>query len=787
MYTLTNSAELLNNLPGMVFQGKIGSPIFQITNVSAGCASLLGYEPNELCTDGGIKFLDLIHADDKETFTKLYKTTLCHGMPLETTFKIVTNKGTVKIIWLNSRVADTDSEGMPYIIEGIAFDVSKQLRIEVAKYANRDKAAFFSRMSGEIRSSMNAILGIAEIGLMKNAPESILEHVKGIKLAGGKLMTVMSGALDFTRLENNDMVIYSDEYSISALLVDVVRITRSQVLDAGLNIHINIDETLPNWLMGDEDKLKQVLIELITNAIKFTDNGFISLSLEGYCEDGCADLTFLVEDTGRGIKDEDLDNIFTAFMQFDSKSIEGLGLGLTVARGMIRLMGGELEGSSIYELGSIFTIKLSQQLSKAKSPKIGEVINIDDLREENYDGTMVTFTTVNSKVLIVDDIITNLEVAKGLLHPYKLEVDVCTSGLESLLMVKTQKYDLVFMDIMIPVMDGIETVSLIRALRNSKTDCQNVPIVALTADDRFISKDMVKKSCFDDILFKPIDLQKLDGVLAKWIPQEKQIKVSESTTSMKVIELEIPNVNTKTGIRLSRGNLDLYLTILRVFFEEGRKVITELGPCLDSDNIEKYGNHAHSLKSASSSIGAEQFSRSAAEMEKAAQQGDEAFIKSKHNNFIVEFGNLLDGISSVIMSNNPSHSLQSTKNEIAPKKTALIIDDTDIYVFILEGILESKYKTLTAQNGEDGLIKAKQYAPDVILLDLIMPGLSGFDVLARIKSDKELMHIPVILISGIEEESTKDEGYALGAAAYINKPFESEEVIRTVDDILKNN
>ena len=786
MNTLNNIAELLGNVPGMVFRGIIDPPFFSVVIASDGCAELTGYAPPEFTCDNGVRFFDLVHDDDKDFYRKIFESTIAQAIPLETTLKITTKGGEEKQVWLKCRIVDTDEVGMPYVLEGIALDISKLLRIEVAKHANRDKTAFFSRMSSEVRTSLNAILGMVEICLMDGNEEKIRDQAAGIKTAGNKLMAVMSGVMDFARLENNDIEIYHEEYSLAGFLTDIVVTLRPMVDEAGLRFNISIDETLPNFLTGDMGRLKQVVYELVTNAIKFTDIGYISLAVEGYEENGIVNLSIHVEDTGRGIKDEDREDIFTEFMQFDIKSIEGLGLGLTVARRLVRLMGGKLEGSSMHGLGSIFTISLPQQASRTNISKVRANIDLDNLeRRQDKKGT-INFVAPDACVLVVDDISANLEVAKGLMRPYNMHIMVCTSGEEAIEAVKDQDFDLIFMDIMIPVMDGVETVSLIRGLGIAKTDVRNVPIVALTADERFSSKELVQESGFDDFLPKPIETSRLHSIIAKWIPGNKQESISApvvSDPSDTVIDFEIANVNIERGIQLTGGSLELYFNVLNAFYGNGRNIIDNLGEYLKNGNYKLYGVHAHALKSSSASIGAEGFSKFASSMESAALQEKHEFVKANHAMFLKELDGLLNAINAVLepTSEHPQDNVSVQANK---KKTALIIDDTDLFIMILEDILEGSFETLVSISGEDGLETARQHQPDVIFLDVIMPGLSGIEVLKELKADEKLKSIPVILVSGMEGDVSMEEGYALGAVAYIRKPFERSDVIRTIADIM---
>jgi len=379
MSKVNDPAEMLNEIPGMVFQGALDASAFFISFASEGCTTLTGYNPSEFTNSDSTNFINIIHTDDREYFLRLIDTTVRKGLPLETTVRITTKTGAEKSIWFSCRTTGTNKFGMPCNIEGIAVDISTQLRNEAVKYANRSKTVFLSRVSREVRASMSSILGIVNICLMKDDPNHIRENASEIKASGNKLLSVMSGVLDYIRMENNDAYAANDDYSLAALLTDIITAAKPKVEAAGLRFNVKVDEKLPNWLCGDADKLKQAILLLISNSVKFTDIGYIALNVKGTADGDSSEIAISVEDTGRGIKNEDIENIYNEFTQFDEKSTEGLGIGLAVVQGLMKLLGGEVVCSSMYGLGSIFTIKLTQQVSASNTSTLKENIDIKSL------------------------------------------------------------------------------------------------------------------------------------------------------------------------------------------------------------------------------------------------------------------------------------------------------------------------------------------------------------------------------------------------------------------------
>jgi len=276
-----------------------------------------------------------------------------------------------------------------------------------------------------------------------------------------------------------------------------------RIRDSGLRFDINIDHNIPNSLFGDETRIRQVLLNVLNNAVKYTKKGFISLSASGEIKEGTVLLIIKIADSGIGIKPEYLKKLFDEFVQVD-KGFEGTGLGLAITKNLLTAMGGDISVQSEYGKGSTFTIKLPQKIS---SDELFNSIKNDDMA--------IKFNAPNAMVLVVDDIDANLKVVKGLMQPYKMQVDLCTSGAEAIEMVKANNYDLVFMDHMMPEMDGVEATNIIRETH------KNLPIIALTANAVSGVKEMFLSNGFNDFLSKPIDIVNLNSTLEKWLPKEK--------------------------------------------------------------------------------------------------------------------------------------------------------------------------------------------------------------------------------------------------------------------------
>lgn len=398
-----------------------------------------------------------------------------------------------------------------------------------AEASNEAKSAFLANMSHEIRTPMNAICGMTDMLLDEELSDQGKEYAATIKTSGEGLLSIINDILDFSKIESGKMTIIPEEYYFSSMIHDVMSMMEVRTKEKPVKLAAEIEDNVPRKLYGDIGRVKQVIINIMGNATKFTHEGTITLKASWQPEsENMGRLIFDIVDTGIGIKPENLSKLFDAFEQVDrkkNKGIEGTGLGLSISKLLVERMGGQIRVESEYGKGSCFTFDIRQKVidgapcEYSKSKKITEVKQFT-----------VTFTTSGAKVLVVDDNKVNLRVASGLLKKFGIVPDLVDNGRDCVEMIRRNaQYDLIFMDHMMPEMDGIEATGLIRAIGTGYTD--GLPIVALSANAVQGMEDEFLVGGMNDFLPKPIDLQKLAEILLKWLPPERIQSLGQDTDS----------------------------------------------------------------------------------------------------------------------------------------------------------------------------------------------------------------------------------------------------------------
>jgi signal transduction histidine kinase/FixJ family two-component response regulator/HPt (histidine-containing phosphotransfer) domain-containing protein len=502
-----------------------------------------------------------------------------------------------------------------------------------AERANQAKSLFLAKISHEIRTPMNAVIGMSELAEREYGKPEGLQYIAEIKAAGKNLLSIINDILDFSKIEAGSLELNTAPYELGSLLNDVLNIIRVYVDDRPIEFSADIAPDIPARLIGDEARVRQVLLNTLSNAAKYTREGFVKFSASYERTDADAvKLMFSVADSGVGIRVGDMDKLFGDFVRIDQKrntGIEGTGLGLAITRSLCLAMDGDISVTSEYGKGSVFTVALTQIC--CDFTPLGEISGTAYTKTENI---AVRFT---ARLLIVDDNITNSKVAEGLLAPYNSRIDTCLSGAEAIRLTQENRYDIIFMDHMMPEMDGIETVAAIRAL--SGDYFKTVPIIALTANAILGMREMFLTKGFNDYLSKPIEIFKLNEQVERWIPKHKRcytgktVNRTQNEYAAYRADLEIEGLDGQRGIMMAGGSIANYREVLALFCRDADARLEILRDPPDEAALPLFTIHVHALKSAFANIGGVSLSEKAAFLEDAGKRGDMSAISMELDEF----------------------------------------------------------------------------------------------------------------------------------------------------------
>ena len=520
----------------------------------------------------------------------------------------------------------------------LPFEETAKLK-EEAELHLRSKSDFLANMSHEIRTPLNVIIGLTDLVLEDDTlDKTVTENLVKISNAGGTLLSIVNDILDFSKIESGKLTITPVEYYMSSVLNDVVTLVVTRLGEKPIVFNLNIPDDLPAKLSGDDLRVKQILTNLLSNSVKYTHRGSIELSVNCNREDSVLWLYITVSDTGIGIREDDVKKLFLEYFQVNAKAnrnIEGTGLGLPITKRLVDMMGGEITAESEYGKGTTFRLRLKQGF--VEDTPIGTEV-AEKLRSFRYTDDkritakrLVRLNMSYAKVMVVDDMQTNLDVAAGLLRKYNMQVDCVTNGQEAVDRIYSGNpvYDAVFMDHMMPEMDGIEAADKIRAL--GRDYAQKIPIIALTANAIHGTEELFYQHGFQAFISKPIDIMELDSVLRKWVRNEEKEKelgtnafltpdVSPEDEKNADKEITIQGVDTEKGLSLYGYDKKIYLTLLRSYVPNTLENLKKL-KAVTKETLPDYVITVHGLKGTSAGIGAETIREEALNLENLSRAG----------------------------------------------------------------------------------------------------------------------------------------------------------------------
>lgn len=659
--------------------------------------------------------------------------------------------------------------------------VNMERKRQQALMASEAKGRFLANMSHEIRTPINAVLGMDAMILRECTDAAICEYAMDIQNAGQSLLALINDILDLSKIESGKLEILPEEYDLSSLLHDIMNMISMKAKDKGLAVNLSVDENLPSRLWGDDIRIRQILVNIMNNAVKYTEKGGVTLTVTG-ADTGAGDsvpsnrtlsdgtvysLTFQVQDTGIGIRQDDIAKLFQEFQRIEedrNRNIEGTGLGMSITTQLLELMGSKLEVESVYGEGSTFSFTLEQKVMDAEPiGNLGERIKKRAL-EYSY---QAAFTAPEAQVLVVDDNAVNRKVFANLLKETRVMIDEAAGGLECIRLAGEKQYDVIFLDHMMPDLNGIETLHRIR--ENKDGFCHSTSVVALTANAVSGAREMYLKEGFDSFLSKPIIPEKLEKMLIQMLPEDKivyedisedfpdgdeenavsqlgQGSQAEELPQLDGIDWEYALLHLKDIDILKETAGTFYLAMDRESeeLEQLFRILQETSGKQQGKALEQFEIKAHAMKSNSAMIGAVTLSGVAKMLEYAARDGETEVIQAVTPLFLNEWKKM-----KVILGTYASH---AGENEEADKIQA---DWSEVRRYMQEVVDAMKDMDIDTADEGMGQMKKYQYPEQMSpIVEKLSLAVTDIDVMQAEKWGGELAKM-IDEMEGSEHEETR--------------------------------
>lgn len=627
----------------------------------------------------------------------------------------------------------------------IAWNKQLQVRLkqkaEEAETAANSKSAFLANISHEIRTPLNAILGMNELVLRESRQPHIKEYAMYIKNSGKSLLTIISDILDLSKIESGKVYLVNENYSLSSLVEDVERSIQKRIMEKGLELKIYVEPELHENLKGDEVRIKQIIMNLLTNAVKYTEKGEVRLYITGTVVDNKQDLTIEVSDTGIGMRSEDMDKLFTNFERLDLKrnrSVEGTGLGLPITKNLLVAMGGDITVSSVYGEGSTFTATVGQEI--VNEEQIGDYRKKYKEKLHHEVRYHESFHAEDARILVVDDNEVNLKIVVGLAKNTKLQIDTALSAAEGLKLIRQHSYQLLLIDHMMPEMDGIEMLQHVKTMDGGIY--KDIPAVAITANALSGAKQTYLDAGFCGYLSKPIDPERFEQIIKDNLPQEyvtecgdgngdtaTEGQETDGTSDPKQEEeWSIPGIDIAKALSYIGGSRELYISLLQTYLDGSEERIRKLEECKNKEDIFNYDITIHGLKGISASIGADSMAIAAAGLEEACKDPQTAmtYIQMNHDQVVSRYRELLEQIKKWLANIETDGKIEK---EAVTNITEMLTIISDLKTAIFEykekaacTCLERLYKTEIPELADE--MGAKYYG----ILDKLYQYVSDYDM-----------------------------------------------------------
>ena len=604
---------------------------------------LLGLDSNPE-SDRLYKIFDV---DKKTAFDMRQNATLDKSIDYRLTSSI-----TKKVVLVNlSCKYDKNNDPICYLL--VATDLTEENRlIEEAQSANIAKSSFISNISHEIRTPINVVLGMDELILRECSDENILRYAENIDVASRTLLSLINDVLDFSKIESGKLDVLNNEYKLGTMLYDSYNLSLNLAKTKHQQFDLDVDPSLPSELAGDDVRIRQVISNILSNAVKYTpEHGEIIITVrqEALDEQNII-LIISVTDNGIGIKPEDQPHVFENFQRLElekNRSIQGTGLGLAITKNLVTLMHGTISLESEYGKGSTFTVRIPQTI--VDSSPIGEFN--EHYSEGSAHKHTTSFIAPDAHILSVDDVQMNLDVFTGLLKQTKVKIDTALSGTEALKLISKNHYDIIFLDHMMPEMDGIEVHNRMQKMENNPN--ANTPVIMLTANATMGADKKYLNSGFTDYLSKPIKPSELEKVVYKHLPIEL-IQKYEAPAQTPTTEAPQPNkftdklsfLDVDAALEFAAGDEDFLKQIITTYINEDKR--PQLDDFFAKEDWPNYQIVAHSLKGTSRTIGANELSEAAKSLEFGVKENHIEYIKENHAKVMAQYGQMLDKLKAAL-------------------------------------------------------------------------------------------------------------------------------------------